>query len=293
MDKVKEILKQNKINYSSLKTKAIDLKSLEEFFYHNIINIKDALDKDKKITGYEFSEDIMIKVIQENVRKQSFFKKEEELISPIGNLVILSNGDPYITIEMCIKSLITNNHILFLYDLEMIQTNKLIIDVFKTYLKEKSEDENMLNMDVISNFKDVVKLKDMVDCYIIIGDYDKYEYIKNNVGSKVIYSDYTNVNIYTDTGYFEDEIKKITIQANKRNCLVYLYKMKSIKDLLETENNNFIFHTTAIYTKNPKEAYEFLDKIKSKYIYVNKTPLEFNELDIELEDLIYKKKIIK
>ena len=287
MKEIEEILKENKKLYSSFGLGQVNIQNLLKVLMSYFDVLEAAFNNDKKTFEKVKFEQIIEKYVH-NVTPVVSTKTV-----PYGNIVALTNGNPYITLELCILAILTNNSIIFLNEVDMVHTNQALIEIIKEFLQKENKNENQVNFQVIDNFKTISQYQDLIDCMIIIGDYDKYHYCSTNMTSKVIFSDYTNINIYTDTDFFDEGIQFIIEKAAQMDILVYLYRMKDINELLEIEGNNFVFHTTAIYTQDAKEAFTFIDKIKSKNVYINKNPLETYALDITEEDLVYHKKIRK
>ena len=66
----------------------------------------------------------IIKII-EKYKNSTIIKNKE-----IKNIIISYYGDPYITLELCIKSIIANNKLILAVEDFMLGINKVIVEIF-------------------------------------------------------------------------------------------------------------------------------------------------------------------
>ncbi len=253
--------------------------------------LQEVLDKDNKKWGYIYSIEKLFEVLEKDISNEKISNKEELVVS-IGNIFVISNGDPYITIDLIKKALISNSAIVFVNGYEMYNINETIINIAKDILKQYNLAKEIIHIIDLPNYKDLADYTNYIDCVIAVKDYDIYTYFSNETSCKVIYSDYGNLNIYTDCEDFDDDINYVINDAKLENKDAYIYKIDSIKDFFKYETNNFVFNTVAIYTKNADECVEFFKKIKSRNVYINLNPLKYTDIDVDVNEFIYTKKVI-
>lgn len=267
------------------------LKEFKSTIKKNEKTLKEVLHNDNKEWGYIYSIEKLLEVLDKDISNEKISNKEELVVS-IGSVFVISNGDPYITIDLIKKALISNSAIVFVNGYEMYSINETIINLAGKILQKYNLDRKLIHIIDLPNYKDLTDYIEYIDCIIAVKDYDIYTYFSNETSCKVIYSDYGNLNIYTDCDDFEDDIKYIIDDARLENKDAYIYKIDSIKDFFKYETNNFVFNTVAIYTKNADECVEFFKKIKSRNVYINLNPLKYTDIDVDVNEFLYTKKVI-
>ena len=205
------------------------LKEFKSTIKKNEKTLKEVLHNDNKEWGYIYSIEKLLEVLDKDISNEKISNKEELVVS-IGSVFVISNGDPYITIDLIKKALISNSAIVFVNGYEMYSINETIINLAGEILQKYNLDRKLIHIIDLPNYKDLTDYIEYIDCIIAVKDYDIYTYFSNETSCKVIYSDYGNLNIYTDCDDFEDDIKYIIDDARLENKDAYIYKIDSIKD---------------------------------------------------------------
>jgi len=254
----------------------------------NASTIKEIISKENNFlkTNYEYN-----KIFHsfDNIKNYDF--EQIKKYSSIGRIVCITNGDIYFILELIIKSILTKSKIVFVTDSYMINTNKYLVGLAQKALEKYDVPNFAISLFDLRNYKEVLNVANNIDCIVINKDYDLYKEIQYATDVKVIYSDYGNINIYSDSDEFDIEIKKVYDEAKKEEKDVFLSKTDDIQKYINKMNNNFVFYSVVIYTKDIEKCTYFLKNIKAENVYINQNPFEINDIEFSEFQFLYKKKI--
>ena len=211
----------------------------------------------------------------------------------IGNAVAVLTGDPYLNLELIIKAILSNCNIMFIANPTLVNFNLYVISIMQDILQEENLDQRLISIVNEIDYKTkITKNKDVIDCIIVNKYYEEYAYFAKNTSSKVIYLDYGNINIYTDSEEYEENIDNIVSEVYKIDIDVYDYKINNIEEFLKKEKNNFIFNTAVIFSKDIKKCMRFYEAIKARNVFINDFDITKIDIGLEIEELEFNKNLI-
>lgn len=200
------------------------------------------------------------------------------------NVLIVHNGNPYMTYILAIKAICSNTNIDIYVSETMLATNLIIVQLLNEILKEM---KIQINIEVI-RILDTKTLEKEKDKKIIVLQ-DKAEYsrlLKQNM-SNVYYKPIYNLALYIDNEEFE-EIKQDIIKYCDENFIeIEIYEADNVEDaILQMEADNEGEY--ALILTKEKVDLNKIQEIKEKEnidIYINKNVIS------KLEERIIKIKI--
>lgn len=258
-------------------------------FEENSESIIGILEKENSIFNANYQYSKMLKLFD----KIKHYKYDElkKYIS-IGRVVCVSNGDCYFVLELILKALLTKTKIVFATEQYMLSVNTYIVELLKKVLEHNNISSDAVAIYGMKSYKDVIRVADNIDCIVINKDYDAYKVIEELTNIKVIYSDYGNINVYCDSKDFDAKIKEICLDAKKESKAIFLSESNDIEKYLEDMNNNFVFHSVVVLTKNLEQCKYFFKNIKAENVYINVNPFEYIDVEFSEFNLLYQKKIV-
>ena len=248
--------------------------------------IEKALEDENKYWGRNFKIEKLFRMLDKYANIELGNKEK----FGIGNIVAITTGDPYLHLELIIKSILANCKLMVIANPTMINFNLYITNVIRDVLESEKLDKNLISFIDIFDYKSkIVENKNAIDCIIVNQNYEDYDFFIKKVFAKVIYLDYGNINIYTDSAEYEESIEKIVTDTDSIDMDVYDYK---IDEFLKKENNNFIFNTAVIYSKDIKKCMQLYEMIKARNIFINTFDINKIDIGLDINDLLFEKNIV-
>jgi len=278
------------------KLKNINIKNnnevLNEFNYlfeRNSNKIKEILSKENDFfdANYEYN-----KLAKSFASVKEYDYEKLKKYSSIGRCVVITNGDTYFILELIIKAILTKTKISFITENYMFNTNLFLVELAQKALSKYYIDGDAITLFNLRNYKEIYDFIDNIDCIVVNKNYDLYKEIQDLFNIKVVYSDYGNINIYSDSDEFDDDIEIVYEAAKKEDKDIYVSKTDDIQKYLDNMNNNFVFYSVVIFTKDIEKCSYFLKNIKAENVYINKNPFEINDVEFPEYEFLYKKKIM-
>ena len=254
--------------------------SLIKYFRENRRIIEKAIEIDYK----RWNRKIEFNKFLEIINKISYEYAENDMKSKdIKTYVVIFNGDPYVTFEMVIKLLLTNNNGIFMIRNYMFATNSILITIIQNIIK-------MLKIKLIIKLYNNVDLTNIIsqekdiDKIIYIGDKFTYEYIDQNSNLPVIYNGYGSAIVYVEEKEkFKDIIEKINILAEELNLEIKIYFNANIDIFIKDINSKNRNYSCTILSNDIKSIEKFKKLINSKNIYVNENPFRNLEFSFDMK----------
>ena len=253
--------------------------------------IQKAFDLDYKKWEVKIELEQLIKIV-ENRKKQEYLPKfsKREIIDGLGNVALVNTCNPYIVFSFALSCICTNNKPSLLLEEKLIASNRIIIELIRKSLENLKYDSNIINFKEIINEEEIIQEQNNYDLIYYLGNKEEYlNFIKRiHVDSK--FENFGEIYVYVDGDDFKEELLNIDKFAYKNEINVVYYK-SNLEDSLKLMNKcNNINKVSIIFSKNIENAYEFIKKIKSEKIYINKNPEEVI-YNINQENLIFRKNI--
>lgn len=255
---------------------------------NNLISkIQNAFSEQKQEIYEEIGKDY-----KENEIEIKYTSLEEEFIrlqnidisNKKGNKTILAiyNGNPYIMLEIVIKSLIYENNIILILEGKKSYTSNKIVSIIQEVLR-KEEKPLILKKYSQVDFGKILKEDNLINRIIYFGDKRKYRQLKLNTNIETKYNGYGSINIYVDDeDEFEHELCEIEEYANLNNLYIYKFReniIEAIKQINKDGKNDICI----ILSRDESKVNKFKKEIDSTNIFVNEISYKIkHELPEEL-----------
>lgn len=261
---------------------------LEETIINNIFNLIE-----KETTTYG-------KVIlsQKDNEKQIIYGKQ---IMDQGIVLVINDGNPYITLELVLRNLLAGNTILVSNTGFMFGTNQLIIQIIQSVLENFNVSKNLVQIFVSEDFDDVLSNYANIDLVVCVGDHHLQRQIIEKSKIQTIISGYENYDLYVEDKTNLEFIEKIINTGT--NIQLYIKKdlnidtknaiiVEDIDEAIAQINYNGNRYSSSIFTNDTSSASKFIKEVKSSIVVVNTSPTIERIIDIKQENLYKEKTII-
>ena len=277
--------------------------------------IKAANSIDKKNNNGFILDFNVIKNIFSNLEKENLFygdvtlsQKDEEKnilygtqIMDIGNVVVITDGNPYTIIEMIVRNIMAGNTTIFSNNGFMFGTNQLLIQIIQSVLEQFNISKYLVQIYVSENFDEVLSNFANIDLVVCIGNHSFQNMILNKSKNRTIVSGYENFDLYIEDVSNIEFLNKIVNTG--LNIQLYINSdtnldhssaimVNDIDEAIAQINYNGSNYSSSIFTTSKENASKFIKEIKSKIVTINTSPTIERIIDIKQNDLINKKIII-
>ena len=277
--------------------------------------IKAANSIDKKNNNGFILDFNIIKNIFSNLEKENLFygdvtlsQKDEEKnilygtqIMDIGNVVVITDGNPYTIIEMIIRNIMAGNTTIFSNNGFMFGTNQLLIQIIQSVLEQFNISKYLVQICVSENFDEVLSNFANIDLVVCIGNHSFQNMILNKSKNRTIVSGYENFDLYIEDVSHIEFLNKIVNTG--LNIQLYINSdtnldhssaimVNDIDEAIAQINYNGSNYSSSIFTTSKENASKFIKEVKSKIVTINTSPTIERIIDIKQNDLINKKIII-
>lgn len=224
-----------------------------------------------------------------------------KLISNIGTVCTIFDGNMYTLLEILLRNLLSNNSTIFSYSGYMYGTNTYLLELLKEILTKNNLDKNLVNQYITEDHKQLLSNYTSIDLVICIGSKELQNTIVELSKNKTIVSGYENYEIYIDSlehisflEHIMSQDYKITLYAKESLGILNedIFIVTDEDEAISMINNTGSNYSTSVFTDNPAIASKFLQEIKSKQVLVNTSPTIEHFLDIKQSDLYTEKTII-
>ena len=257
----------------------------------------------------------IIKNIFSNLEKENIFygdvtlsQKDEEKkivygtqIMDYGNVVVITDGNPYTIIEMVIRNIMAGNTTIFSNNSFMFGTNQLLIQIIQSVLEQFNISKYLVQIYVSKNFDEVLSNFANIDLVVCIGNHSLQNMILNKSKNRTIVSGYENFDLYIEDTSHIDFLNKIVNTG--LNIQLYINSdtkldnssaiiVNDVDEAIAQINYNGSKYSSAIFTTSVENASKFVKEVKSKIVTINTSPTIERIIDIKQKDLINEKTII-
>ncbi|MBR3696925.1 MAG: hypothetical protein IKM97_01430 [Clostridia bacterium] len=213
------------------------------------------------------------------------------IIDGYGNLCVIYDGNPYITLKLLISALRTHNNIVFFTN-NYFNTNTILIESFNMISKESKYVKNFAKIQRNYFNKEIIKKQNLFDLVIYIGDKRSFQTVQSKLRIPSIFNGYKIVDVYIDDKSFKNILLQIDKYAYYNSIQVNYFDNTKLEDTINYINKYNLNDCFVVFTKNSELAYTFINSLKCKNIFVNKDPFMEYEFDIDENQLVYTKNII-
>ena len=288
---IKKALESNK--EAIVQANSIDKKNNNGFIidFNIINNIFSNLEKENVFYG-----DVTLS--QKDEEKKIVYGTQ---IMDYGNVVVITDGNPYAIIEMVIRNIMAGNTTIFSNNGFMFGTNQLLIQIIQSVLEQFNISKYLVQIYVSENFDEVLSNFANIDLVVCIGNHSLQNMILHKSKNKTIVSGYENFDLYIEDTSHIDFLNKIVNTG--LNIQLYINSdtkldhssaiiVNDVDEAIAQINYNGSKYSSAIFTTSTENASKFVKEVKSKIVTINTSPTIERIIDIKQTDLINEKTII-
>lgn len=222
-------------------------------------------------------------------------------IMDYGNIIVITDGNPYTIIEMVIRNIMAGNTTIFSNNGFMFGTNQLLIQIIQSVLEQFNISKYLVQIYVSENFDEVLSNFANIDLVVCIGNHSLQNMILNKSKNRTIVSGYENFDLYIEDTSHIDFLNKIVNTG--LNIQLYINSdtkldhssaiiVNDVDEAIAQINYNGSKYSSAIFTTSTENASKFVKEVKSKIVTINTSPTIERIIDIKQKDLTNEKTII-
>ena len=215
-------------------------------------------------------------------------------IMDYGNVVVITDGNPYTIIEMVIRNIMAGNTTIFSNNGFMFGTNQLLIQIIQSVLEQFNISKYLVQIYVSENFDEVLSNFANIDLVVCIGNHSLQNMILNKSKNRTIVSGYENFDLYIEDTSHIDFLNKIV--NTELNIQLYINSdtkldhssaiiVNDVDEAIAQINYNGSKYSSAIFTTSTENASKFVKEVKSKIVTINTSPTIERIIDIKQKDL--------
>lgn len=185
------------------------------------VNIKKANQVDKKYYNMNISIEKLLE-ISEELKKQDLRENTKE------NILVIHNGNPYITYILVIKAIVNEINMKLYANETMLGTNLVLLKIIQEVEKEMKIQTNI----AIKRDIKIEEIRREDANIIVLGDISKYGILKKYHIENVKYNAKNNISIYIENESLE-ELKRNILQYCADNLIeIEVYEAENIKEAI-------------------------------------------------------------
>ena len=225
---------------------------------------------------------------------QNEFGNVGKLFVPYGVLGVLSNSDVFTNLRLIILSVLTKNSMIFNIE-NSLGANYFVIQGINDVL-QKYGVHNLFQI-YNNNAGEHLEESEKLDGIVFVGKKANYERIKISSAKPVIFSGCGNYEIYIedalDRKVISEILKTPNVKVYSKKGLGFGQEVSGLEEAMLRINETGSEYASGIITESRDNAKIFVNNIKSRNLFVNAAPtLMDNKLDIEAQNLMYKKSVL-
>ena len=193
--------------------------------------------------------------------------------------IVVTNGNPYITIILCMQAVSQNISLCINVQDTMVELNKAIADIFGTNFNQ--DGPKVVNYMTVEEFKNTE-----ADDIVVIDDKSKFNFLKDELRIKVRYVSLLSVDLYTDLDDDSSLTNTINDYCSKKIIGLDIHKNGTLDDFIEETNKYEGGNIALILTKENVNQMDIYDKLPDKKVYFNCNPFAKIEVDVALKNLL-------
>lgn len=254
--------------------------------------IQKAFDIDYKKWEVKLEIEILSKII-DNIKNQEYLPKfsKQEIVDGFGKIALVNTCNPYMVFNFILSCIYTNNKPCIILEEKLMASNKVIIELIRKSLEDLKYDSSIVEYKEVLNKEEIIRTQDNYDLIYYLGNKEEYLNFCKRIHVDSKFENFGEIYVYVDSDDFKEELLSIDKYAYKNEIKLVYYKSNLDEALRLINKCNNINKISVIFTKNTENAYEFIKKIKSEKIYINKNPEEVI-YNINQNNLIFRKNIV-
>lgn len=214
---------------------------------------------------------IEIEKISEIIDSYSLEVRDKKLTDTIA---IVYNGNPYVTINLCMQALNSKNRIILVYDDFMLGVNSVLIAIIQKVLKEFNLDNLIIAKEFSKNIN-FEKIGKQIKKVVVIGKSNFYKRLK--IDNKEYFPSNNGV-LYCDNDEFEEAKNAMYKYSMETQEELEILSDENIENLIETINNDKYSNIVIVLSKNSMTQDLFEKNILNKEVYINKNPYKDEQI---------------
>lgn len=227
---------------------------------------------DKKYSDIEFNIKKVIDLLE-------LYKKEEPIKDINKKLVCVTYyANPYITINLCIQSLLKKTAVMALTEDGLTETNRILIKMFNQVLEDFKICKMIETKELYKEEKTYI-LSHKINT-VCVGNTNTYWYFKKNNKKELNYIRFKNMAIYCDYNNYLDLQFELYNYAVKNGIEAEIYD--DLEEFIECTENNNELEFIITFIKNEKIKEKLKKKIEEKKLYINKNPFKNETFKIDI-----------
>ncbi|MBQ4263697.1 MAG: hypothetical protein IJB83_05625 [Bacilli bacterium] len=284
LDSIIEKMRLNKLSYNEEYNIEELVDTIKKHLKNNIdilqksyeYEYKQSLNIDKLISSFDYIKNNKIGIIDSPFRNE--FGKVANNYVPYGIVgVIVKNDISLYNYASILNLLIQTNNSVILEPYKNMGTVNILIEMLNQVIPQI----NGINKIIINSTNELLQQNNNIDLLLFIGSKNEFNNIQIQCDKK-----------YYGIGNYELIIDKmldpnLIDEARKRN--VVIIEKNNTKDFYNKFNISSSNYCTAIMSDNKEEVRRFISNVKSSYLLVNIIPTIQDEINIDIDDLLYKK----
>ena len=251
-----------------------------------------AVEIDRKHHGIYVKYSKILEIIDEELSDDKNYLKytSGKIIDGFGNIAVVYNGDPYVTLRLAIKALKTHNNIVF-FAKKYLAINTKIIETINILAQKMKYAKRILSIEYNISEGTIFYNQNFFNMLLFVGEKREYQNFKKKLGIPSIYSGYGYVDVFIDSKKFKNEILDMDEYANDNYIHINYYYESDYSSVSKFLNKYELTETFALFSEDSEVIYKYINGIKAKNIFINQSPFEKYKFDITEKDLIYEKNI--
>ena len=251
------------------------------------IGFDKAVEIDRKHHGVYVKYSKILDIIDEELNDDKNYLKytSSKIIDGYGNIAVMYNGDPYVTLRLAIKALKTHNNIVF-FAKKYLAINTKIIETINILAQKMKYAKRILSIEYNISEGTIFYNQNFFNMLLFVGEKREYQNFKKKLGIPSIYSGYGYVDVFIDSKKFKNEILNMDEYANENYVHINYYYESDYSSVSKFLNKYELTETFILFSEDSDIIYKYINGIKAKNIFINKSPFENYKFDITEKDLV-------
>lgn len=179
-------------------------------------------------------------------------------------------ANPYITINLCIQTLLKRTAIIALTEDGLAETNMLLIKIFNKILENFKICKMIETKNLNKEEKDYI-INHAINT-ICVGNTNTYCYFKKNNKKELKYVPFKNMAIYCDDKEFFEIQLELYKYLVKNGIEAEVYE--ELEEFIECTKNDYRLEFIVAFMKDKKTKEILEEKIEKEKLYINKNPFK-------------------
>lgn len=238
-------------------------------------DLKDLIEMNSKLIINSNKEDV--KVYKKQVKIEEFiniinsYKNSECILEDDERRLVLYKGDPYLTLHICIQSLIKRIKVILIHDEFMLGVNEVIFAIFQEALREHNI-FNLVNSEKGYSVNKIKEIEKLVDGIVVIGDTTLYQAL--DIEKNIKYYPYNNIMLYCENEELEELQEAMYMYANENQYEMEILYEDTLEEVIDIINSDEFVNMAILLTKSEESKMDFENLIKNKEVYINSNPFK-------------------